>query len=1279
MSARSKRSIVVVLASLVLVFGVDVRPRAQDRFLGKEDIVLLGLGLRVEPDHQVVPRDIATIVSTFLSAPTPPAGQLAPFAPDAIVKGTLRGPGVGTGLELTATPNSPFNIPPLGTAGVYTLEDIRLESGGQILMRGTPESVTIEVIEKLLVTQVTARALSAQEIRDKGIVFDKTSFQAYNFTAAFAVQDTPIQISFPVVLPTLQGAQDVTLSQAGLGSIPVPTLPELKTIIPDTLRLQTQIPNLKVIGFTLTVPSLAGRQLIVPPIPGIVVIPGDIGFLNQFFSVMLLVGNVAPAGSNLVVTDLTGEILLPAGNDTVVGSDDDPLRMAQTTSGPSPKIHLVVQPGADGKLGTADDIASLGPGDSGSAEYLVEGRREGTHVIEFNISGTLQGLPVGPVQVTGRAAGSVLVRNPAFTLTFTHPDTVAAGEHYSLDVTVTNTSDSPANFVSVNLFSQNVSGAAVVGDPSRQVESIPPSDSATVSFELVSRVTGRVTAATLDTEEKVQGRFSLKTAVGELGVPVSPDSLILPSEAKTLPADLRSAVLGLLGKAWAVATAPGAALPRDVARISKQIVLDRAVQAAEAGVRISLHEPVPDSTAQLEMDFIGSDVGRLAALHPDPADLQFTKADFAAFDDLRRRSVRGDVLASAVGAQLAPEIASQGTVAFHQAFAEKMSYRPPHLSVLVTSDAGPLPFTVTLVDAQGRRVGGKDPAGKTLKEIPYSDLLPFVNDTGATTGQMILLAAPDAGEFHLQFAPVAGVPADGPFSVSLVVPDGTGGLRQVAYAGLTGGAGALSPFAGSAPYRVLLDLPALTGGQGQVSPVHDAAIVPPAPHVLGVVQQADKDLLACDTLVGIEGVVELVSAAIPAGRVIAVLFSEEITAIKRPGSRGGRRHHELPGRRQQGGRRRASTGSPCGVPGPARPDRAVRSAPAHRDERGRRSRSRDDDADRTDRDDRHQRRVGRQRPGARRRRRAGSLRQRPAADLESLQRAGRHQLEIGRRTGTFQLGLGAELGAEPDRGGDAGQRRGPLRRLHEPAQRPAPQRQRRLPRPRHAQGPDDRRGRHAAGEHDGQGHQPHRQQLLRHHLGRDGAVHDCARTGRQRLHRSGERRGECEGQRERSHPAVRRVRDAQPDAVQPDRAKDHGQVRQRNRTRASRRRQFPGAGRAGGRVLPERLSARRPVSTRLQRVRHRRGPDRRRRAVRARAYQRRADSAGHVRPARPSSRAARASRFPRTAPSTPTCCSRRGSARSTARSSIAAARRSPARASAAVSASRRPTAADTSC
>ena len=138
--------------------------------------------------------------------------------------------------------------------------------------------------------------------------------------------------------------------------------------------------------------------------------------------------------------------------------------MARTDAGETPRTRPIVQPGADGKLGTADDIPSLGPGETGSAEYLVEGRREGTHVIEMEIAGTLNGLPIGPVAISGRAAGAVLVRNPTFTLTFTHPDTVAAGEPYSLDVTVTNTSESPANFVSINLFAHNVSGATLVGD-----------------------------------------------------------------------------------------------------------------------------------------------------------------------------------------------------------------------------------------------------------------------------------------------------------------------------------------------------------------------------------------------------------------------------------------------------------------------------------------------------------------------------------------------------------------------------------------------------------------------------------------------------------------------------------------------------------------------------------------------------------------------------------------------------------------------------------------------
>jgi hypothetical protein len=226
------------------------------RFLAKEDILLFGLGLQVEPAQQTIPKDIATIVSTMFVAPQVPSG-LPPLAPDAVVMATLRGPTFPTPIDLTTKPNSPFNIPPLNVAGIHTLDNIRLVSNGEIVLRGSPESVVINVIDRLLITEVTARPLTAAEIREKGLVFDNSSFQAYNFSAAFAIQDRKIPINFTVVLPTLQGATDVSATDVRLPDIgSQPGLPSLQTVIPDSLkRLKTQIPNLNVQGFTLKVPK----------------------------------------------------------------------------------------------------------------------------------------------------------------------------------------------------------------------------------------------------------------------------------------------------------------------------------------------------------------------------------------------------------------------------------------------------------------------------------------------------------------------------------------------------------------------------------------------------------------------------------------------------------------------------------------------------------------------------------------------------------------------------------------------------------------------------------------------------------------------------------------------------------------------------------------------------------------------------------------------------------------------------------------------------------------
>lgn len=852
----------------------------EGRFLAKEDIILYGMRLNVEQATQTVPKNIATIVSTYLQTPTLPSGQVPPLPSDAVVKATLRGPGLEKPLDLAVMGNTPFNIPPLVTPGTYSLDNIRLESGGEVMLRGNPESVTIEVIEKLLVTQVTARPLTAAEIREKGIVYDKSNFQAYNFTAAFAVESgKEIKLDMPVLLPLLASTQEVSVPTAGIGALAEAQLKGVATIIPDSLKLaQTKIPNLTVTGFSLKMDKYEGSTFVVPPIPGVVVIPGDIGFLNQYFSVMLMVGNVAPLDSNLVVKDLRAEIFLPSGKDNVAGSSDDPLMMAMTGTGEAPRIRAVVQPGPDAKLGTDDDIVSLAPGETGNAEYLVEGRREGSHTVEMEITGTLYGLPIGPVTVRGRAAGTVLVRNPTFTMTFTHPDIVAAGEEYTLDVTVTNTSDSPANFVSINLYQNQIGGADLVdpSQPNRQIETIPPGDSASVSFDLRSKVSGKVFAATLDSGEQVSGRFQLKTSVGELGIPLSPDSLVLPKESRFLPKSLRDAALGMLGKAYAVATAPAAALPRDVRRFGKKIVWTRGIEVAQAGFRVSLGqvqsptdpplgEPVADTAKQLLFDFMGSNYGRLPEQFAKPEELAFERDDFTGFDELRRRSVRGDVLADAVASLLSPDFLSMGGGEFQRDFSSKTAYRPPQVSVVLDGMGAAPPVTMSLIDPTGRVLGGIGEKGKVVKEIPFSDYL-TIKDAGQRRGEAAIVSLPSAGAHKIRLTRIPGA-VDAPFSLSLVAPDDKGVLQQRVFSGITIDDLPVIELPSGSPATFTVEL--FSDGEVQdgtvAQPTVSRAIPDPLPTVISVVQQPDADK------------VENFCGVWRFGRIVAALFSEEVT------------------------------------------------------------------------------------------------------------------------------------------------------------------------------------------------------------------------------------------------------------------------------------------------------------------------------------------------------------------------------------------------------------------
>src|SRR6185436_8979767 len=156
---------------------------------------------------------------------------------------------------------------------------------------------------------------------------------------------------------------------------------------------------------------------------------------------------------------------------------------------------------SDGVAGTADDIGRLYPGESGQGEFLVEGLQEGLHVMDLTLTADLDGLAAGTVKIKGKAAGSVLVRNPKFSLAFSHPRTVRAGEPYDAFVTILNTSQSPANLVSVTLPTSSLSGGVLESAPTVELGTILPGQTATAKFRVRAQRTGSISFSNLTTSD----------------------------------------------------------------------------------------------------------------------------------------------------------------------------------------------------------------------------------------------------------------------------------------------------------------------------------------------------------------------------------------------------------------------------------------------------------------------------------------------------------------------------------------------------------------------------------------------------------------------------------------------------------------------------------------------------------------------------------------------------------------------------------------------------------
>ena len=181
------------------------------RKIGEMELRLLGVSATVDPLHPVVPKNIPSARSHR----GPRGGHRAVARRCAALPGAGH-PGRGrplrprTARRPSAFPCRPqasrlppirflLPLPGLTVSGNYTLTNLRIESEGRPVLDVTPQTVTVEVIEQVLVTSVKTRALTLDEIREKGIVLDSDDYLGFEFTLGLKLESQAVTLSFPVV------------------------------------------------------------------------------------------------------------------------------------------------------------------------------------------------------------------------------------------------------------------------------------------------------------------------------------------------------------------------------------------------------------------------------------------------------------------------------------------------------------------------------------------------------------------------------------------------------------------------------------------------------------------------------------------------------------------------------------------------------------------------------------------------------------------------------------------------------------------------------------------------------------------------------------------------------------------------------------------------------------------------------------------------------------------------------------------------------------------------
>ena len=720
--------------------------------------------------------------------------------------------------------------------------------------------------------------------------------------------------------------------------------------------------------------------------------------------------------------------------------------MAQTAGGEAPRIQSVMQPGPDGKLGTADDIdrrsararrATPSSSSKAAARAATSSR--------WRLAGTLHGSAgrpgAGPRPRRRRGAGP----QPDV-----HADLHASGDRRRPASATRSTSRSPTRRSRRRTSSASIcsaqTSAARRSSASRRARSrsIAPGDSAIGQLRSDrASVTGKVTAATLDSDENVagplraedRGRRARRAAVARLAGAAEGSERAAARSAQRGARPARQGLGGGDGAGGGAAEGRHALLEEDRLRPRGRSRRGRA-SASRCTNRCA------DSAAQLLMDFIGSDYSRLAGAHHE-ARRSGVRAE--RLRRLRRAApplvARRRVRAGGGGADDRPTWPAPAPPRFTMIVArEDRRTGPAHISVLISQRAARCRSRCVSSTAQGDALGGTTARGQGRQGDSVRRLLQFADAGGAASGADGVHRGAGAGEFTMQLDRVAGVPT-GAVHAERGRPRCAGGAAAVRVPERQHGADARADVR-RRPIRIACR-----------STRRDGAAVPLPPasrrsstrrRRSSASSSRDEPIRYASTSASRE------ACGVPAA-IVAVLFSEEVTL---PACRTSSRPRTSPTiyPTATSRRRRAAAGPPHRVPRAARSGRAVRAAHDHRsgvvDLRGQAMAA----ETRADRDHGRRRRRRRVRPRAAA---DGSPVPFATCGCSTLSRADDDSSWVGISSksadanGKYLVGLRAAqspriLARRP------GDRRVPRRALHHRAQRPAAERRHRVPRPRHA-------------------------------------------------------------------------------------------------------------------------------------------------------------------------------------------------------------------------------------